>query len=250
MVGSLLVRGLLVGVLAGVLAFAVASVLGEPQVQAAISFEEQRVVKVDRARGPAETEVVSRAAQRTTGLLAGTVTMGVALGGLLALLFAWAHGRLGEWTARRTSAVLALAAFVTLTVVPFTKYPANPPAVSDPATLDHRTVLFVAMIAISIVALVAATRIRRQLLARLGTWNAAIAAGAAFVVLIAVAQVLLPSVHEMPRGFPADVLYRFRVASIAIGATLWTVLGLGFGIAAERLLAHVAPRSSAATVPA
>ncbi|MFP5364925.1 MAG: CbtA family protein [Thermoleophilia bacterium] len=243
MVRSLLIQGMLVGVLAGLLAFGVASVIGEPQVQAAIDFEARQTPPSASA---ADTELVSRATQRTGGLLAGTVAMGVALGGLFALVFAWAYGRASRRSARVTSAALALAAFVTVTVVPFTKYPANPPAVSNPDTLDRRTVLFLAMIAISIAALVAATRIRRQLLTRLGDWNATLAAAIAFVALVAAAQLIMPAVHEMPAGFPADVLYRFRLASVGVSATLWAVLGIGFGITAERLVARTATTATPA----
>ena len=54
--------------------------------------------------------------------------------------------------------------------------------------------------------------------------------------MIAVAQLILPAVHETPAGFPADVLYRFRLASLGVNLTLWSTIGLGFGAAAERLL--------------
>jgi hypothetical protein len=186
---------------------------------------------------PADAELVSRGVQRTWGLLTGTVALSVALGGLFSLLFAWAYGRIGAIGPRLTAAVLALAAYLTITLVPFTKYPANPPTIGNPDTIDRRTVLFFSMIAISILALVAAARVRRVLLSRLGAWNAAILAGVAFVALVAVAELILPAVHETPAGFPADVLWRFRIASLGINATIWTALGLGFGLAAERLLA-------------
>jgi hypothetical protein len=174
--------------------------------------------------------------------------MGVALGGVFALLFAWAYGRIGPLGARATAALLALGAFGTVTLVPFTKYPANPPGVGNPDTIDRRTVLFVAMICISLLALVAGARIRRQLLGRLGAWNAAIVAGLAFVAVVAVAELVLPAVHETPPGFPADVLYRFRLASLGINAVLWTAIGLGFGLLAERLLTARAPGAAADAV--
>jgi hypothetical protein len=244
MVRSLLVRGMLVGLLAGLLAFAFALIFGEPQVQHAIDFE-HRLARLHH--DPHEVELVSRGVQRTWGLLTGTVAMSVALGGLFSLLFAWAYGRIGAIGPRLTAAVLALAAYLTITLAPFTKYPANPPTIGNPDTIDRRTILFVAMIATSILALVAAARIRRVLLSRLGPWNAAILAGAAFLGLVAVAELILPAVHETPAGFPADVLWRFRIASLGINATIWTTLGLGFGIAAERL---TAPARQAATPPA
>jgi hypothetical protein len=242
MIRPLLVRGMLVGLAAGVLAFAFAFAFGEPQVQHAIDFEDY-LARVNHE--PAEAELVSRGIQRTLGLLTGTVVMGIALGGLFSLVFAWAYGRIGAMSPRLTAAVLALGAYLTITVVPFTKYPANPPTIGNPDTIDKRTVLFLTMIAIAVLAAVAAVRIRRQLLGRLGAWNAAIVAAGAFLVVVAAAELILPAVHETPRGFPADVLYRFRLASLGINLTLWTTIGLGFGAAAQRLLVPSGSRRSA-----
>lgn len=233
MVRSLLVRGMLVGAAAGVLAFVFAFVFGEPQVHAAIEFERMLAAK---AGEPADAELVSRGVQRTIGLLTGTVALGVAFGGLFALGFAYAYGRVGPAGTRPTAAVLALAAFATITLIPFTKYPANPPSVGDPDSLDQRTLLALAMIAITAVALLTAVRVRRQVAPRLSPWDATLVAAGAFVALIAVAQLILPAIHETPPGFPADVLYRFRLASLGTNATLWLTIGLGFGAAAERLL--------------
>jgi putative cobalt transporter subunit CbtA len=247
MVRSLLVRGMLVGVAAGLLAFAFAYVFGEPQVQHAIDFEEQ-LARLNHE--PAEAELVSRGMQRTLGLLTGTVVMGLTLGGLFALAFAWAYGRIGAFGPRLTAAVLALGAYVTIILVPFTKYPANPPTVGNPDTIGSRTAVFVAMIAISLVAFVAAARIRRALLKRLGAWNATTLAVIGFIALIAVAQLILPAFHETPKGFPADVLWRFRVASLGVTATLFAGIGLGFGALAERLVGERAPRRAPVTAGA
>jgi hypothetical protein len=239
---------MLVGLLAGLLAFAFAYVLGEPEVQHAIDFEERLATS---AHGATEHELVSRGVQRTVGLATGIAAIGVALGGLFALVYAYAYGRIGAVGARAAAAMLALAAYGTITLVPFTKYPASPPTVGSAATIDDRTLLYFAMLAITALALVAAVRLRRQLRGRLGTWNATIAAGGVFVLVIAVAQLILPAVHETPPGFPADVLYRFRLASLGTSATLWLALGLGFGAAAARLLeparrgGEMAPRAGA-----
>ena len=239
MVRSLLIRGMLVGAAAGVLAFLFAVLFGEPQVDHAIAFEDHLA---QLAHEPDEAPLVSRDLQSTWGLLTGTLVMGVALGGLFSLAYAWAYGRIGNGrlSARATAGLLALAAYLTIVIVPFTKYPANPPAVSNDDTIGRRTLLYVVMVIISVVAAIAAGRIRRSLLPSLGGWNAAIAAFAAFVATIVVAQLILPAIDEMPAGFPADVLYRFRLASLGTNAVLWLVIGLGFGAAAERLLAPAA----------
>jgi hypothetical protein len=240
-VRALLIRGLLVGLAAGLLAFLVAHTIGEPQIRKAINFENHReavaLARVDpHAHLAAGQELVSRHVQSTFGLLLGNVVLSIALGGLFALAFAFAYARIGAFSARATAAILALGAYLTITVAPFTKYPANPPSIGNPDTIGRRTVLFFAMIAISVSAGVAAARIRGALKARLGPWNAAICALAAFVALIVAAELILPPVHETPPGFPADVLFRFRQASLLINATIWTTLGLGFGALAERVL--------------
>jgi hypothetical protein len=239
---------MLVGVAAGLLAFAFALVFGEPQVQRAIDFEDHLA---RMHHDPAEAELVSRGMQRTLGLLTGTVVMGVALGGIFSLVFAWAYGRIGAMSPRLTAAALALGAYLTIVLVPFTKYPATPPSIGNADTIGRRTVLFLLMIAISLLAALAAGRVRRTLRPRLGGWNAALVAIAAFVVVIAAAQLVLPVVHETPAGFPADVLYRFRLASLGTQLTLWTAIGLGFGAVAERLLASAGSpaRSGAAQRP-
>lgn len=247
MIRSLLIRGMLVGVLAGLLAFAFAFVFGEPQVQHAIDFEGHLAAMHHEPEGP---ELVSRGVQRTWGLLTGSLAMSVALGGLFALVYAWAYGRIGAFGARATAALLALAAYASITLVPFTKYPANPPTIGNPDTIDRRTILFVVMILISILTLVAAAYIRRELLPRLGSWNATIVAGVAFALTIAVAELILPAVHETPAGFPADVLWRFRIASLGINATIWLTIGLAVGAAAERLLAPRAERVAVASAAA
>src|SRR5690348_7787232 len=97
MARQLLVRGMVVGLAAGVLAFAFAFVFGEPSVQRAIDFEDQ-LARLHHE--PPDPAIVSRGVQRTLGLLTGTTVLGVALGGTFALVFAGIYGRVGRLHAR------------------------------------------------------------------------------------------------------------------------------------------------------
>jgi predicted cobalt transporter CbtA len=133
------------------------------------------------------------------------------------------------------SAWLALAAFITLVIVPNIKYPANPPSVGDPETIGMRTGLFFLMIAISIVTMVFSLKVRKYAIARLGQWNASIVAGVVFVAIIGVVQLNLPVINEVPAAFPAVLLWKFRVAAIGMQVILWTTIGLLFGALAERV---------------
>jgi hypothetical protein len=231
MVGKLLVRGMLAGIAAGLLTFGFARLVGEPQVDQAISFEE----KLDAAKGEApEPELVSRPTQAGLGLFTGVVTYGAAMGGLFALTFAYLYGRAGRLRARPLSAWLALAAFVSIVIVPNIKYPANPPSVGDPETIGYRTGLFFLMIAISIAAMVFSLKVRRRAAVTMGDWNASIVSGLLYILIIAVVQSLLPVINEVPGAFPAVVLWKFRVAAVGMQVILWTTIGLLFGALAER----------------
>ncbi|MCX4966268.1 CbtA family protein [Streptomyces sp. NBC_00654] len=231
-VRALLVRGMLAGLIAGAVALVVAYFLGESQVDAAIALEEAH----SHDHGGGE-ELVSRTTQATGGLATGILVFGVAIGGIAALVFCYALGRIGRFGPRATATLIAGAALLTVYVVPFLKYPANPPAVGNPDTIGKRTTLFFLMLALSVLLAVAAVILGRRLAPRLGNWNAAVTAAAGFVLLIGLAYAFLPSFNEVGKDFPASLLWEFRLSTLAIQTTLWTVFGLTFGHLTERLLA-------------
>ena len=231
--GRLLIRGMLAGLLAGLLATGFAAVFGEPQVQRAIDYEAAQT----KADGEApEPELVSREMQSSLGLLTAGVLAGVGVGGLFSVVFALTYGRVGRIGPRDLAALLALAGFVAVALVPSLKYPASPPSVGDPETIGVRTALFFEMIVISLAATTLAVIAARRLAPRLGAWNAALASALLFVAVIAAVQFALPDVNEVPDAFPAVVLWRFRVAAIGIQVVLWGTLGLVFGPLAERVV--------------
>ena len=231
MTRSLLLRGMIVGIVAGLLVFFAAHWLGEPQVERSIAFE----AAADQAKGEAsEPEVFSRHIQKTAGLLTASVTYGAAIGGIFGLVFAYAYGRFGPSRPRALAALLASLAFISITLVPTLKYPSSPPAVGNPETIGVRTAAFFLMILISIAAMVLSIQISRRLTKKFGTWDGALAGAAVFIVFATTVAHFLPVVDEVPAGFPADVLWRFRIAAWALQLILWTVIGLSFGWLTER----------------
>jgi hypothetical protein len=248
MVGALLLRGMLVGVLAGILSFGFLKIAGEPSVDSAIAFE----AHLDTAKAHAEAhaslakglpapkeepehELVSREVQAGIGLFTGVVVFGAALGGLFAIAFALAYGRIGEFSPRATSALLAAMGVVAIYVVPNLKYPASPPSVGDSETIGMRTALYFSMIALSLAAMIVVGMLRSRLQPRRGAWNAVLIAAAAYLVMTTAVCLALPAVNEVPEQFPATVLWQFRIASLGAQLLLWVTLGLGFGWAAERV---------------
>ncbi|MEV5104076.1 CbtA family protein [Streptomyces massasporeus] len=240
-VRNLLVRGMLAGLAAAVLALAVAYFLGEPDIDRAIGFEE--------AHAPAhghETELVSRGLQSTAGLATGVLVYGVAFGGIAALAYCFALGRVGRLGPRATALLLSGSALLAVYVVPFLKYPANPPAVGNPDTIGERTTLYFLMMLLGVLLAIAATLLGKRLAPSLGTWWATVVAVAAFALAVGIAYAFLPAVDEVPADFPATVLWRFRLSALAVQTTLWAGFGLLFGELAERLL-NPRPETAAAT---
>lgn len=239
MVGTFLVRGMLVGVLAGLVAAAFAYLFGEPSVDLAIAFEEQMSPAAGEAGGP---EVVSRAVQSTIGLLTGLAVFGAAIGGIFGLACAFAQGRLARLPPRAVAALLATAGFVVLVLIPQLKYPSNPPAVGHPDTITTRTGFYFGLILLSVMVGIAALAIGRRLVARLGSWNATAIGTAIYLLTMAIAVQFLPSVDEVPNQFSATLLWQFRIATIGIHVVLWATLGLVFGALTERALRPVSAR--------
>ena len=231
MARSLLVRGMLVGLLAGLLAFAFARLVGEPEVERAIAFE----TRMDQARGETpEPEMVSRGVQRSAGLLTGVAVYGTAIGGLFGLVFAFAYGRMGITHPRTLSAVLAALGFVAIVLIPTLKYPANPPSVGNPETIGVRTAAFFLLIVFSIAATILALQVRRRLSHRLGGWNSSLMAAALFLLVMGTVSYAFPVVDEVPAGFPVTLMWRFRVAALGIQGVMWATLGIVFGWLTER----------------
>lgn len=232
MLRKLLICGLVAGFVAGLLAFGFAHVAGEPAVDQAIAYEEAHSAPAP----PGEEELVSRDTQRGFGLLTASTVYGLALGGILALVFAYAYGRVGRASPARTAFMLAAAAFVVVYLVPFIKYPPNPPAVGHEDTINDRTALYLVMIWISVLAAIAAVLLRRTLAERRPPQVATFLAGLSYLVIVVVAGLALPTFREIPETFPATTLYQFRMASVGTQLIMWTTIGLVFGAAAQRVM--------------
>ena len=247
MVGALLWRGMLLGVLAGILCFGFLKLVGEAPVEGAIAFEAQHEKAEAPAGAHAHTgaatakdepqELVSREMQAGLGLLVAVTVYGAAFGGLFALAFAFAYGRMAELSPRATAAVLATLGFIAVYLVPLLKYPPNPPAVGAAETIGMRTALYFSMIALSLAGMIGAGMLRVRLQPRFGGWNASLAATAAYVIAMTVVCLALPGVNEVPAHFPAAILWDFRLATLGAQLLLYAVFGIGFGLAAERVLA-------------
>ncbi|POM27310.1 putative cobalt transporter subunit (CbtA) [Actinomadura rubteroloni] len=275
-----IVRGMAVGAIGGLLAFLFARIFAEPQIQKAIDYESGRHTAqsaLDKAAGLAveheHAEPFSRAFQGNVGIGVGIIAFGIAMGALYAVAYALACGRTGKVRPRTLALLVAGGGFLALYLIPFAKYPANPPAIGHEDTIRERSGLYLLMVGISIVVLVAGAWLGQRLQARFGTWNATLLAVLACAVVLGAVMLVLPSFGELSAnveayghhatetplplrdaqgrivypGFPADTLFAFRFFSVAAQAVLWGTIGLCFAPLAERLLG---PRPDTNAAPA
>lgn len=252
-------RGLLAGAAAGVLAFIFARIFVEPQIELAIGYEDGIAAAheaVETAAGVAghshgeDGGGFTRAVQMNIGMGLGVLLFSLAIGALFAVAFAVTYGRVGNISARLTSLYVSGGMLLSLYVVPALKYPASPPALSLDETIRQRTLLYLAMVVLSVAILVGAVVLGRRWAPKLGAWNATLAAGAAYVVAIAVVMLVLPTIDETPgplvddagvivyEGFPADLLYDFRLYSFGTQVVIYATIGVVFAALVSRLLSE------------
>jgi predicted cobalt transporter CbtA len=280
---QILWRGVLAGAIGGVLAFVFARIFAEPVIQQAIDYESGRDAAqeaLDKAAGaapaPEEMEVFSRALQANIGIGVAVILFGAAMGALFAVAYALYLGRAGRLRPRSLAVLVAAGGFAAMYLVPFVKYPANPPAIGHGDTIQQRSSFYLLMVACSVLFLILSVWLGKRLQPRFGNWNAVLIAGAVFIVATGIVMLILPQFGELAAnkqfhqttetpapltdpsgqivfpGFPADTLFSFRLYSIGAQLILWTTIGLVFAPMADRLLGTPrAPRASASEpVPA
>ncbi|HZQ79826.1 MAG TPA: CbtA family protein [Acidimicrobiia bacterium] len=245
-------------VLAGILAGLVASVLltftAEPVIDRAIALEEGHHAHEEGSA--TEPELVSRTTQKGAGRFAAYGLGGGAYGVLFGVTFLALRRRRPPGRDRDRDrdgalrpALLAGAMLAgAFTVMPFLKYPPSPPGVGDPATLSERQWKYLALIFLSLVVLAAAARLSARLRDRGRTdEERLVATGLAVVVPLGLLCAGLPPFHD-PVDVPANLLWRFRIASLGGNLLLWAVLTVTFGAVAvrrERALAAAVPAAPA-----
>ncbi|HEX3815546.1 MAG TPA: CbtA family protein [Mycobacteriales bacterium] len=273
-----ILRGALSGFLAGILGFVFARIFAEPFINKAIDYESGRDQVLDqlnkaagRSVAPDGPEIFSRSIQSTVGIATGIIAFSTAMGALVAVAYLILHGR---FHIRPRSLVWMTAGFGFLGVflLPFVKYPANPPAIGHTFTIATRSHLYLAMVAGSLILLGLAVYLAYRLAPRFGALNATLLSAAGFLVLFSVLIGLLPSLgnlaanvahqHQLgyarastetpqpitnPKGqivypgFDPDVLWKFRWYSIINQLLIWTATALIFGALLERFLGTEKP---------
>lgn len=227
--GTILKAAVIAGVLAGVLVAGFHFAFTEYFIDQAIAIEESRAP----ASTMAEEPVVSRPVQRA-GLFLGYLIYGLSWSLLFAVAFQVLQKRLPATTAPRRGLLLALAAYWAVALLPFLKYPANPPGVGDPETIAYRQGMYLVVLMLGVGSAAIAVGLGRWIGATgqpvWASWATGIAIAAVSGVLLFVGMPASPDAVQMPLW----VVSSFRTLSL-VGATLfWIILGVGFAVLINR----------------
>lgn len=233
---AVVIAALISGLLAGVVASVLLSFTAEPVIDQAIRLEESHHTPNEAV----ELEIVSRSAQKGVGRSAAYTLGGAGYAVLFSITFLSLRRRSADGapsspvdTFRRALLAGSLMAGA-FTILPFIKYPPNPPGVGNPSSLSERQWKYLTLIFVSILVLVFAARLSARLRAR--GWlddERIITVVLAVVVPLGFVCAVLPPYTDAVT-VPANMLWRFRIASLGGNLFLWTVLTVGFGAIAVR----------------
>lgn len=228
---------LLAGLVAALLVAGIHFVVTEPVIEQAITLEEMH----NQAIGtPEEDPVVSRDVQRG-GLFVGFLIYGLTFSLLLGGVFYLVQRRLPGDTLWIRGTVLCALAYWSLSLLPFLKYPANPPAVGDPETISYRQSLYLGMLLLNVLGAALAV----WLGSRRG-WTIGLITLAVYSVVV---YLVLPGNPDAVT-IPEELLLAFRGRSL-LGLTLfWGLVAAIFGHMLNRYEQGVRARQAEAGGPA
>jgi hypothetical protein len=213
------------GFTAGIIHGAVNLVIVEPYLDQAISIENQNLFATGLAEDTPQfwAEYSSyRDWQKSGQILAGGI-LGMSIGALFGIVFAYSRNALPKGHTVKKTFVLAVIMWFTIFLIPFLKYPANPPTVGEAETVVLRSILYLTFIAISGFSAVGFFKLYKKL------ENKKYLAFVGYAVFItAIFFIMPPSPDEVTA--PMDLVNGFRTMSVMAVTTFWIAEAIILGL--------------------
>jgi len=213
------------GFTAGIIHGAVNLAIVEPYLDQAISIENQNLFATGLAEDTPQfwAEYSSYRDWQKSGQVLASGILGMSIGALFGIVFAYSRNALPKGHTVKKTFVLAAIMWLTIFLIPFLKYPANPPTVGDADTVVLRQTLYLLFIAISGFSAVGFSRLYKKL------ENKKYLAFVGYAVFItAVFFIMPPSPDEVTA--PMDLVNGFRTMSVMAVTTFWIAEAIILGL--------------------
>ena len=205
------------GFTAGIIHGAVNLAIVEPYLDQAISIENQNLFATGLAEDTPQfwAEYSSYRDWQKSGQVLASGILGMSIGALFGIVFAYSRNALPKGHTIKKTFVLAAIMWLTIFLIPFLKYPANPPTVGDADTVVLRSILYLSFIAISGFSAVGFSRLYKKLESK----KKYLAFVGYAVFITAVFFIMPPSPDEVTA--PMDLVNGFRTMSVVAVSIFW-----------------------------
>ena len=161
--------------------------------------------------------------QKSGQILAGAI-LGTSIGALFGIVFALSKKSLpGNHTVKK-SLTLAGVMWLTLYLIPFLKYPANPPPVGDSETIVLRAILYLSFIAISGIGALLFYKLSKKL-----KYNKKFVSLIGYSVFITSVFFIMPDNPDEITA-PMNLVNEFRLMSTLGVSSFWVSIGVILGL--------------------
>jgi predicted cobalt transporter CbtA len=216
---------LISGAIAGTILGLINQLLVERYIDQAINVEVQNTIA---AGEPVNLDELAqyRVWQKGGEIVAGTI-LGTSISALFGIVYIYSRDSLPGSNNKKKGLILAGIMFFVIFLIPALKYPANPPAVGDPETIEYRESLYIGMLVISGFTALGVAILYRSL-GQTRKESRKIIVPAIYAVIIALAFVVLPN-NPDEIVISSDLLMNFRIVTTITMGVFWGVLGILLG---------------------
>jgi len=216
-----LVAGCFAGTIHGLTNLAIV----EPYLDEAIGIENQNLFASGEEEDTLQFQVEYesyRIWQKGGQVLAGAI-LGTSIGALFGIVFALSRKILPGDHHVKKALVLSGIMWFTIYLIPFLKYPANPPTVGDPDTVVLRAILYLSLIAISGFGAVGFYQLFKRVVKR-----KRIVVIIGYGIFISTVFLLMPDNPDEVTA-PMDLVNGFRAMSVVAVSIFWISVGVILG---------------------
>ena len=213
------------GAIAGTMLGLINQILIEPYIDQAIAIEVQNTVASGESVDVDEL-VQYRLWQKGGEIVAGTI-LGTSISALFGIVYIYSRDSLPGSNNKKKGLILAGIMFFVIFLIPALKYPASPPAVGDPETIEYRESLYTTMLVISGFAALGVAILYRSL-GQTRRESRKIIVPTVYAVIIALAFVVLPA-NPDEITISSNLLMNFRIVSTITMGIFWGILGILLG---------------------